>query len=512
MSNCLLGTVQLRSKRDAGRFVRELSLISISRLCFRMHYLGRKLSEVVLRRKEVLVITHIDADGISAGSIACGCLLRAGIDHDIIFVKSLDEDSIRKIRERNPEFVWFTDIGAGSYDLILDIPGIITDHHVPSESFAGNRKGRLLSRVEVAGPSMLNPHMYGLDGSLDISGAGATYIVAREMSRENSHLSGLAVVGAVGDMQDRNFRRLVGSNRRILRDAVSGGWMRKDIDITYFGRETRPLPKLLTYSNDPLIPGLSGDYDSCVKFLDEVGVALKAGEGWRCWSDLKSSEKRNIVSSLATMLLKAGFSHTHIERIVGECYTLIRERKRSPLRDAKEFATLLNSCGRYDRTDIGLRICLGDRGKSLEEALDLLRVHRGYLVESLDIAEDMGIIELGYLQYFHGGRRIKDTVIGITAGMLMSSPEIDKSLPLFAFARSEEGVKVSARGTKELVSMGLDLSVVMKEAAQSIGGAGGGHNIAAGATIPFNSEEEFLDLAEKIIRDQMMRGRTSSHP
>ena len=85
----------------------------------------------------------------------------------------------------------------------------------------------------------------------------------------------------------------------------------------------------------------------------------------------------------------------------------------------------------------------------------------------------------------------------------MSSPEVDKSRPLFAFAHSDEGVKVSARATKTLVSRGLDLSVVMRKAAETMGGAGGGHNIAAGATIPYNREEEFLELAQNIIMDQM---------
>jgi RecJ-like exonuclease len=466
-----------------------------------MHHLARKLSEEMLKRNEVLVVTHIDADGIAAGSIACGSLTRAGIDHDILFVKSLDDDAAGRILERSPEFVWFTDIGAGSYDLISEIPGIITDHHVPSESFAGGGRGRLLPPIRGGGPSMLNPHMYGLDGSLDLSGAGVTYILAKEMNSENVCLSGLAIVGAVGDMQDQNHRRLIGSNRKILSDAEEHGLLRIDMDIRYFGRETRPVPRLLKYSTDPLLPGLNGNHSACVTFLEEIGIPVKAGDDWRCWSDLSSSEKQSLVSALVTLLLESGLSREHVERIVGECYTLVQEK--SVLRDAKEFATLLNSCGRYDRAEIGMEICLGNREESLDEALNLLRTHRGYLVESLEVAADMGIIELDHLQYFHGGTRIKDTVIGITAGILMSSPEVDKSRPLFAFAHSEEGVKVSARATKTLVSRGLDLSVVMREATETMGGAGGGHNIAAGATIPHNREEEFLELAQSIIKDQM---------
>ncbi|MCJ2562699.1 MAG: DHH family phosphoesterase, partial [Candidatus Thermoplasmatota archaeon] len=326
-----------------------------------MHHLARKLSEEMLKRNEVLVVTHIDADGIAAGSIACGSLTQAGIDHDILFVKSLDDDAAGRILERSPEFVWFTDIGAGSYDLISEVPGIITDHHVPSESFAGGDSGRLLPPIRGEGPNMLNPHMYGLDGSLDLSGAGVTYILAKEMNRENVRLSGLAIVGAVGDMQDQNHRRLIGSNRKILSDAEEHGSVRIDTDIRYFGRETRPVPRLLKYSTDPLLPGLNGNHSACVTFLEEIGIPVKAGDDWRCWSDLSSSEKQRLVSALVTLLLESGLGREHIERIVGECYTLVQEKEKSVLRDAKEFATLLNSCGRYDKAEIGMEICLGNR-------------------------------------------------------------------------------------------------------------------------------------------------------
>jgi RecJ-like exonuclease len=467
-----------------------------------MHDLAKKMSEEMLRKKEVLVVTHIDADGISAGSIACASLREAGIDHDIMFVKSLDEDAVTAVLDRSPEFVWFTDIGAGSYELVSEMSGVITDHHVPSESYERSVHGRLTPRIESEGIGMLNPHWYGMDGSLDISGAGVTYLLAREMDRRNVRLSCLAIVGAVGDMQDRNHGRLIGSNRTILRDAELCELVRADTDIRYFGRETRPLPRLLAYGTDPLLPGLNGNHGACVRFLEELDIAVKDNDRWRCWSDLSLAEARRVLSGIVVMLLESGLSRDSIERIVGECYTLTRERERSPLRDAKEFATLLNSCGRYEKARVGMEICLGDREDSLDEAMDLLRAHREYLVESLEIAAEMGIIELDHLQYFHGGARIKDTVIGIAAGILLSSPEVDKSRPLFAFASSEDGVKVSARATKVQVSRGIDLSVVMRGAAEPVGGKGGGHNIAAGASIPFSREEEFLELAQKIICEQ----------
>jgi RecJ-like exonuclease len=43
----------------------------------------------------------------------------------------------------------------------------------------------------------------------------------------------------------------------------------------------------------------------------------------------------------------------------------------------------------------------------------------------------------------------------------------------------------------------------MNETAKKLGGHGGGHSIAAGATISFEKEEEFLDMVDTIITKQL---------
>jgi RecJ-like exonuclease len=47
----------------------------------------------------------------------------------------------------------------------------------------------------------------------------------------------------------------------------------------------------------------------------------------------------------------------------------------------------------------------------------------------------------------------------------------------------------------------------MKEASAEIGSGseGGGHNIAAGATIPRGQEDQFLKIIQRILRKQMGR-------
>ena len=79
-----------------------------------------ELSEILKRQDEILIVTHIDADGITAGAIAYKALERAGKDVEINFVKSLDEEAIKKIKDKN-KFVWFTDLGSGQISLLTGI-------------------------------------------------------------------------------------------------------------------------------------------------------------------------------------------------------------------------------------------------------------------------------------------------------------------------------------------------------------------------------------------------------
>jgi RecJ-like exonuclease len=43
----------------------------------------------------------------------------------------------------------------------------------------------------------------------------------------------------------------------------------------------------------------------------------------------------------------------------------------------------------------------------------------------------------------------------------------------------------------------------MREASQAVGGDGGGHDVAAGATIPAGAREEFVARADRLVGEQL---------
>ncbi len=472
-------------------------------------YLKRaaEIAEKIRKADRIVIVSHIDADGITSGSIAAKSLERLGKEYRVDFVKQLDEKKIEELKDENPPLVWFTDLGSGMVHLMHGLNAVITDHHVPSalspEVPKDKRKNLATFFEEISKNEViqLNPHLFGRDGAVDISGAGTTYLVARELDMRNVDLSALAIVGAIGDMQDTENLRLVGTNRFILAEGKKYGYVDYFIDARFFGRETRPIFKMLQYSTDPILPTLTGDDRACRRFLDRLGIKQK-DDRWRRWVDLTHEEKRRILSELVRLILSMSYGYELAERLIGEVYVLPREESGTPLRDAKEFATLLNACGRYMKAEIGFHVCLGDRDKYYKKALSMLNNHRRNLVEGVNIVREIGITKRDYLEYFHAGDRINENIVGIVASMLLS--EEKEELPIIAFANSEDGnVKVSVRSPRSLVKKGVDFSVIMKEASEMVGGYGGGHNIAAGASIPKGKEEEFLDIVEKMIREKV---------
>ena len=438
---------------------------------------------------EALVVSHIDADGLTAAAVMCKALDRLQKPYEARFLKKLDGTALKKISDSGSgKLVIFTDLGSGALDPIktLGIDAVVTDHHRPAH---------------VEYPYHMNPHLYGLNGSTEISGAGVAFLLALRLG-DNADLGSLAIVGAVGDLQDMRTNALVGVNRQILDLTVANGFISYEKDIKLFGRQTRPVYKLLQYSSDPFIPGLSGCEDACIAFIEGAGVPIKA-DHWRRWIDLGPEEKKSLTSKLFQYCMACGMPPHKIQRLVGEVYTLLKEEPGTELRDASEYSTLLNATARYDYADIGLAVCMGDRGEAFHTARDLLESHRHNLVSGLNLVADKGVCRLSNIQYFNAGGEIRETIVGIIAGMSSSLDCVSRDVPVIGLAKSEGGIKVSARGNHDLILRGLDLATALSESAAAVGGVGGGHDIAAGATIPEGKEEEFLRILDRKVGDQL---------
>jgi RecJ-like exonuclease len=411
-------------------------------------------------------VHHLDADGVSSGAIVVSAFRSEWKKHRRLCVKKLGDpeiDSLQKEKE-----IIFVDLGGGNSRVneLQDV--LIIDHH--------QTKG-----IE---KHQINPLLYGIDGGDELSASGTASLVF------NAHYD-LGVVGAVGDMQ----YPLKGANRLLLERGISSGELKTSIELRMFGRYSRPLVAFLAYSDDPYLPGISFNEENAEKFLSDLSIPLKKESGWRTYSDLSSEEKKLLVSSLSSLLVEKGKPYA-AQSLVGETYLLPKREKTSDTYDAAEFSTMLNACGRHSRPDVGIALCLGEKWAA-PEASALLRLHKTRIREGILFAREK-TVDFGPFLFLDARNIIEDSIIGVVCGMALQNA----GKPIIGISSSNDGLKVSSRGTRALVENGLNLGETLSSAASSVGGVGGGHKIAAGATVPASKLNEFLTAVAAQLRQK----------
>lgn len=442
------------------------------------------------------VVSHLDADGLAAAGIVGAALTRLDAPFRIRIERWLDKRIIESIVADKPAIIVFCDFGSGDLQLLNAKLGgkqtVILDHHQP---------------LGEADPvfAHVNPHLFQIDGSRDLSSAGVAYFVAKALDRRNIDLSSIAVVGALGDLQDKyEQRKLGGANALIVDDAESAGCLRMENDLMFFGRETRPIHKALASTTTPFIAGLSGEEDKSLAFLASLGITPKKGEKWRALRDLSEDEKKKLFNALAEYMVSRGSPPDAALSLRGAVYTLTREEPWTSLRDAREFSVLLNATGRMDRQSLGVSICMGDRAAALEEANAVLDEYRRTITKYLNwlMEPEMGRIEeLGNVYVVRGEGVIDEKIIGTISSILstnLAKPE--KPIIAYSVVPKENLVKISARATNTAVEKGLNLADILRVAAEECSGKGGGHNIAAGAQVPIDKLDSFIKSVDAQVR------------
>ncbi len=445
----------------------------------------------------IRIISHRDADGITAGAILAGAVARKGGKFQLSIVKQLGDEVLKELAEERRKIYVFSDLGSGSMKGIEKYLGdstvVVADHHPPE-----------METFESESHILVNPVPFGANSVRDLSGSGVAYFVASALDRANRKFAYIALVGAVGDMQevDGQFH---GLNIRIIEDGKKLGIVEIRKELRLFGRESRPLRQMLAYATNPEIPGITGDERKAIEWLRSRDFDPDV----HYWQ-LREEEKRKLHDHLILHMIKNRVPKEAIDRLIGDVVISPSYPEGDVRHEAREFATLLNATGRLNAGSIGVAICLGDEG-AYRRALKMLDDYkkeqveaRRFIIQNWNSAE-----ELRNAYVFYAGKNIRDTLTGIAANMAIHSGLADREKPVIVFADSsdEDGtVKGSARTTEKALEKGYHLGMALKKAAEKLGGEGGGHAIAAGIKIPKNRIEEFARLIDEILEEQRKGG------
>ncbi|MBI4360232.1 DHH family phosphoesterase [Candidatus Micrarchaeota archaeon] len=445
---------------------------------------ARQIGEWALAFQDPLIVHHLDCDGLTSAALAKKAFQLKGKNAPTLMLKKLDDASAKSIPP-DKELV-FTDLGAGQLELVEGMSNpkkVVIDHHPPSKD----------SDIE-----RINCHDFEFDGAVDACSASTAWYCFRHTGLSAQ----LGIVGAVGDMQDQNGFQ--GLNQRMFQEAVNQGQVLHTNDLKLFGKVTRSLVSFLTYCTEPVLPGLTGDDKACAVFLKNEGVPTYRDGKTLSYYGLNVFERKKLASALIQYAYAQGVEEKLIRQMVGDVYVFPFEPEGSERKEAYEFSTLLNACGRHDAPQIGIGACLGQDG-ALQQAQDLLKKHRLAVRQGIEFAKK-NAVDAGAFYLIDGRGTISDTIIGVVCGAYFSSGLVQRTKPVIGLSVDEQGaLKASGRGSKDLCTQGLDLGEAMKKAAEDVQGFGGGHAVAAGASLDATPEnvKTFLKKIKQVVEVQL---------
>ena len=455
-----------------------------------LSYFHDKVSDCIKSSKNISVLTHLDCDGITSGSIVTKSLIRSGARCTVRTVNDFNQNLVEKMKNDSRELHIITDLGGGfakDLDTSLDDSWVVVDHHqIPEEEFDNER--------------VINAWKYNIDGGTEISAGGMAYLVSQALHKENTDLAWIAVVAALGDRQDQGEKKsFLGINLEIASTAKKNNQVEIDLDVLLVGRETRSLPDALAFTSHPFIEGLTWNRDACLSLLNSSGIKLKDGGRWRVPAELTEDEKRILLQSISKFTSSKNATEI-MDELVGYTYTLSGEDKRSFLRDAREFSTMLNSCGRIRKAGVGIAICMGDRTKMLGEGENILLEYRTLLRTYMNTlaSERWRVVDNGRYLMINAEGVVPENMTGAVSSLLGGSQKNTGKIIILRTNGDEGTIKFSSRkstGCKSEVNLGL----LMRACATKVAGLGGGHNAAAGARITKDKLDEFLDCLEENV-------------
>jgi single-stranded-DNA-specific exonuclease len=379
-----------------------------------------------IRRQEfVEVLAHHDADGISAASILCHAMLRAGIRFRL---RVRQDVSASDLSGENAYLL--CDTGAG----VADLPKttMVVDHHLPL----------------FEGEFHANPRLAGIDGDRELSAAGTAYFVARKLG-DNRDLAGLVIPGIIGDRQE-----IVGKNLEIFNEAVANGIIVPDRGLTLPGRDM--VERWYTATN-PYLAEISGNEQLVADFVEQA-------------KDPFSSNKPlmlDVLISRAVLEAAPKASLAGLQGIYGDTYHLQRE----VIEDAHALAAIIDACGKTGNGDIGATLCLRS-SHDIDRAWEITRQHRIRVIEAVRTARPYEGIA--------GVFEVEDGSVPSDVADILSRDLVPAG-PVLVYAKSGSLCRISVRSP---AGSTVELGPKVRELASVCGGSGGGHNLRAGATIP----------------------------
>jgi single-stranded-DNA-specific exonuclease len=423
------------------------------------------------------IIYHYDADGIASASSMLRAFARLGYPAQATALGGVERERMDELLRATPSPVVIVDTGSNWLDLYPRhrFPVVVLDHHKYPEA---PNPPALPDHV-----AFVDPLDWGVDGMSEMCAATLTWLFTIFLDPVNWDNAPWGLSGAIGDRQ--HVGGFQGLNAKLVDEAILRSQVIRRPGLALFGPT---MGAALTGSIDPYVIGLSGRPAAVGAFLDELGI-----DASRPPSSLTADETRRLATALRAKLTQRKIPPEALKVFDQERWFLP-----SIGLDAEEISNLQSASGRARESGVGVAYGLGDP-VAAQRCRDAEAGWRDGILQGILRLENEGVNSMRHLQWFASPEL---TLAGTQAGMAILYL-LDATRPVFVFSDAPGPTKVSGRGTFELIDRGLDLAVVCRQAAAAVHGEGGGHRIAAGATIPAEARDAFLVEADRVVASQI---------
>jgi len=504
-------------------------------------------------KETIRIITHLDTDGISAAAILTKAMIRERKKFSVVFVNCLTKEFITSLASEPNKIFVFLDLGTSHISKIKqDLKEktiYILDHHstrirkineltkkTDEEKIKIDEEKRKTDEEKKKSDEEknsyqylsqnlfhVNPHIFGINGSKEISGAGVAYIFAKELNIKNMDLACWGILGAIGDSQEDNS--FSGLNEEILKDAIDSKKISVETGIRFFGAEHKPLFKLLKNCTDFYMPGITGQDDKAQDFLSSIGIEPRIKGRWTKLDDLKDDELKKLIETICLVKSnksnnekKGGITNENKQDLIDDKKEDSNDDKNNcsiyenkyilcgasqDIRDLRELSTVLNACGRLDKASIGLGLLLGDK-KSLISAIYTLNEYKREILNGIKWIETRKRTsriteEKGYI-IINAEENISPKILGTITSMLSRNHELVQGTYLLALAKTKDNkTKISFRISGSWNSKSnskINLVKLLGRMVEQFDGEYGGHSNAAGGLIDTKHEKMFIETAK----------------
>jgi RecJ-like exonuclease len=424
------------------------------------------------------IIYHYDGDGIAAASSAIRAFQRLGYPASATALTGIERDRVTALLTATKGPVLVVDTGASLLDVFSQhsAPVVVLDHH----KYPGVPHPPPLP----AHVAFVNPLDWGVDGMSELCASTLTWLFTVFLDPINWDNAPWGLSGAIADRQ--HVGGFKGLNALLVDEAVRRSLVVRRPGVALFGPT---VGEALESSIDPFVRGLSGRPEAVGPFLHALGI-----DPARRPAKLTEDENRRLVATLKERLASSGVVRESADVLDQERWFLP-----SLGLDAEELSNLQNAAGRAGVPGVGVAYSLGDP-RSAERVRTAESEWRTGILRGLLRVENDGVNSMRFLRWFESP---ETTLAGTQAGLAMNYL-LPPDHPVFVFSDGGDGpTKVSSRGLLRQVDRGLDLSAACRLAAATVGGEGGGHRVASGATIPPGTRPKFLEVADQVLAEQL---------